>query len=987
MQSAADIPSAASLSHLPPVSHEESPPASPYADHKIIRRNGAVVAFEPGKISIALTKAFIAVNGGQAAASARIRELVENLTNNVVSALIRRQPNGGTFHIEDIQDQVELALMRSGEHEVARAYVLYREKRNEERNKQKRQQAQDHALFCLEDGERRPLNLDHLAAIVSAACEGLPETNPQAILQATLRDIYDGVPMDEVRKSLILSARSLIEKDPDYTYVTSRLLMHSIRREVLAEVMGLGEEVGQAEMAARYADYFPAFIRRGIEAELLDERLLHFDLDRLAAVLDAKRDLQFQYLGLQTLYDRYFLHIDERRIELPQAFFMRVAMGLALNEIDREARAIEFYQVLSKFDYMSSTPTLFNAGTRHSQLSSCYLTTIPDDLDGIYQGIKENALLQKYAGGLGNDWTRVRSLGAYIKGTNGKSQGVVPFLKVANDTAVAVNQGGKRKGAVCAFLETWHMDIEEFLELRKNTGDDRRRTHDMNTANWVPDLFMKRVMDNAEWTLFSPSDCPDLHDLYGKAFETAYLRYEEKAERGEIKVFKKVSALGLWRKMLSMLFETGHPWITFKDACNVRYTNQHVGVVHSSNLCTEITLHTSDNEIAVCNLGSVNLANHLKDGGLDHDKLRKTIRTAMRMLDNVIDINFYNVGKARNSNLKHRPVGMGTMAFQDALHLLRIPYASPEAVEFADRAMEAVAYYAYWASTDLAEERGRYSTFNGSLWSQGILPQDSLKKLAEERGGYLEADFSETLDWNALRSRILSVGMRNSNCLAIAPTATIANIVGVSASIEPTYQNLFVKSNLSGEFTVVNQYLVRDLKALNLWDEVMVGDIKYFDGSLSRIDRIPVELRALYATAFEVDPVWLIEAGARRQKWIDQAQSLNLYFHGASGKKLDETYKLAWIRGLKTTYYLRSMGATAAEKSTGRGGELNAVSNGGNGGGGMGGGMSASGLGAGGGVASGGYMASSNLPEPEIVGNACTLRPGDPGFEECEACQ
>jgi ribonucleoside-diphosphate reductase alpha chain len=987
MQSAADIPSAASLSHLPPVSHEESPPASPYADHKIIRRNGAVVAFEPGKISIALTKAFIAVNGGQAAASARIRELVENLTNNVVSALIRRQPNGGTFHIEDIQDQVELALMRSGEHEVARAYVLYREKRNEERNKQKRQQAQDHALFCLEDGERRPLNLDHLAAIVSAACEGLPETNPQAILQATLRDIYDGVPMDEVRKSLILSARSLIEKDPDYTYVTSRLLMHSIRREVLAEVMGLGEEVGQAEMAARYADYFPAFIRRGIEAELLDERLLHFDLDRLAAVLDAKRDLQFQYLGLQTLYDRYFLHIDERRIELPQAFFMRVAMGLALNEIDREARAIEFYQVLSKFDYMSSTPTLFNAGTRHSQLSSCYLTTIPDDLDGIYQGIKENALLQKYAGGLGNDWTRVRSLGAYIKGTNGKSQGVVPFLKVANDTAVAVNQGGKRKGAVCAFLETWHMDIEEFLELRKNTGDDRRRTHDMNTANWVPDLFMKRVMENAEWTLFSPSDCPDLHDLYGKAFETAYLRYEEKAERGEIKVFKKVSALGLWRKMLSMLFETGHPWITFKDACNVRYTNQHVGVVHSSNLCTEITLHTNDNEIAVCNLGSVNLANHLKDGGLDHDKLRKTIRTAMRMLDNVIDINFYNVGKARNSNLKHRPVGMGTMAFQDALHMLRIPYASPEAVEFADRAMEAVAYYAYWASTDLAEERGRYSTFNGSLWSQGILPQDSLKKLAEERGGYLEADFSETLDWNALRSRILSVGMRNSNCLAIAPTATIANIVGVSASIEPTYQNLFVKSNLSGEFTVVNQYLVRDLKALNLWDEVMVGDIKYFDGSLSRIDRIPVELRALYATAFEVDPVWLIEAGARRQKWIDQAQSLNLYFHGASGKKLDETYKLAWIRGLKTTYYLRSMGATAAEKSTGRGGELNAVSNGGNGGGGMGGGMSASGLGAGGGVASGGYMASPNLPEPEIVGNACTLRPGDPGFEECEACQ
>ncbi len=977
MQSAADFQPASGLAPIPPLSLDETPAASPYAGHKIIRRNGAVVAFEPSKISIALTKAFIAVNGGQAAASARIRDLVENLTGNVVNALIRRQPEGGTFHIEDIQDQVELALMRSGEHEVARAYVLYREKRNEERAKQKRQQAQEgtqmHALFCTENGERLPLNLDHLAAIVAAACEGLPETHPQAILQATLRDIYDGVPMDEVRKSLILSARSLIEKEPDYTYVTSRLLMHSIRREVL------GEEVDQADMAARYADYFPAYIKRGIEAELLDERLLHFDLDRLAAVLDAKRDLQFQYLGLQTLYDRYFLHIDERRIELPQAFFMRVAMGLSLNEIDREARAIEFYEVLSKFDYMSSTPTLFNAGTRHSQLSSCYLTTIPDDLDGIYQGIKENALLQKYAGGLGNDWTRVRSLGAYIKGTNGKSQGVVPFLKVANDTAVAVNQGGKRKGAVCAFLETWHLDIEEFLELRKNTGDDRRRTHDMNTANWVPDLFMKRVMDNAEWTLFSPSDCPDLHDLYGKAFEVAYTRYEEKAARGEIKVFKKVSAVGLWRKMLSMLFETGHPWITFKDACNVRYTNQHVGVVHSSNLCTEITLHTNDQEIAVCNLGSVNLANHLKDGGLDHDKLRQTIRTAMRMLDNVIDINFYNVGKARNSNLKHRPVGLGAMAFQDALHILRIPYASAEAVEFADRVQEAVAYFAYWASTELAEERGRYSSFNGSLWSRGILPQDSLKLLAEERGGYLEADLTERLDWAALRQRIMSVGMRNSNCLAIAPTATIANIVGVSASIEPTYQNLFVKSNLSGEFTVVNQYLVRDLKALNLWDEVMVGDIKYFDGSLAKIDRIPAELRALYATAFEVDPVWLIEAGARRQKWIDQAQSLNLYFHGASGKKLDETYKLAWIRGLKTTYYLRSMGATAAEKSTGRGGELNAVSSGG--------GMAASGLGAAGGAGQGGYVATPALPEPEIVGRACTLRPGDPGFEECEACQ
>ena len=647
---------------------------------------------------------------------------------------------------------------------------------------------------------------------------------------------------------------------------------------------------------------------------------------RLGAALDASRDLQFGYLGLQTLYDRYFLHVEEQRIELPQAFFMRVAMGLALNEIDREARAIEFYTVLSSFDFMSSTPTLFNAGTRRSQLSSCYLTTVADDLDGIYEAIKENALLSKFAGGLGNDWSNVRALGSRIKGTNGKSQGVVPFLKVVNDTAVAVNQGGKRKGAVCAYLETWHMDIEEFLELRKNTGDDRRRTHDMNTANWIPDLFMKRVMESGDWTLFSPSDTPDLHDKFGRAFETAYVAYEDKAARGEIKLFKKLPALQLWRKMLSMLFETGHPWITFKDPSNIRSPQSHVGVVHSSNLCTEITLNTNDQEIAVCNLGSVNLAAHLKDGKLDHDKLKKTVRTAMRMLDNVIDINYYAVAKARNSNLKHRPVGMGIMGFQDCLHELRIPYATPAAVEFADRSMEAVAYYAYSASTDLAQERGRYATYQGSLWDRGILPQDSLKLLAQERGGYLEVDDSSSMDWDALRARIREHGMRNSNCLAIAPTATIANIVGVSASIEPTYQNIYVKSNLSGEFTVANQYLVDDLKKAGMWDEVMIADLKYFDGSLARIDRVPQELRELYATAFEVEPQWLVEAASRRQKWIDQGQSLNIYMGGASGKKLDETYKLAWIRGLKTTYYLRTLGATSAEKSTGRGGELNAVS-------------------------------------------------------------
>jgi ribonucleoside-diphosphate reductase alpha chain len=740
------------------------------------------------------------------------------------------------------------------------------------------------------------------------------------------------VPLEEVFKSAILAARALVEKDPAYAKVTARLLLHTIRKEILQA------DVPQAQMESHYRDYFPRFIKKGIEIGLLNEELSRFDLQKMAEAIDANRDLQFDYLGLQTLYDRYFL-IDRndnysgegRRIEMPQAFFMRVAMGLALNELNREARAIEFYQLLSSFDFMSSTPTLFNSGTTHSQLSSCYLSTVADDLDGIYEAIKENALLAKYAGGLGNDWTPVRALGAHIKGTNGKSQGVVPFLKVVNDTAVAVNQGGKRKGAVCTYLESWHLDVEEFLELRKNTGDDRRRTHDMNTANWIPDLFMKRVMEAGEWTLFSPSDVPDLHDKFGKAFEEAYVAYEAKADRGEIKHFKRMPALSLWRKMLTMLFETGHPWITFKDPCNIRSPQQHVGVVHSSNLCTEITLNTNDTEIAVCNLGSVNLVNHLKPAAgregleLDLDKVHRTIKTAMRMLDNVIDINYYAVAKARNSNIRHRPVGLGIMGFQEALHAMRVPYASQDAVEFADRSMEAVCYNAYWASTELAEERGAYSSFRGSLWDRGILPLDTLKMLADERGGYVEVDMSSTLDWEALRSRIKSYGMRNSNCVAIAPTATISNIVGISASIEPTYQNLYVKSNLSGEFTVVNEYLVQDLKRLGLWDEVMVADLKYFDGSLAKIDRVPPELRQLYATAFEVDTRWMVECAARRQKWIDQAQSLNIYMAGASGKKLDETYKLAWLRGLKTTYYLRTMGATHAEKSTITTGQLNAV--------------------------------------------------------------
>ncbi|WP_284615743.1 ribonucleoside-diphosphate reductase subunit alpha [Aquabacterium humicola] len=902
-------------------------PVSAYAGYQIIRRNGSVVSFEPNKIAVALMKAFLAVHGTQGAASASVRETVDALTEAVVRALLRSRPGGGTFHIEDVQDQVELGLMRSGHHEVARAYVLYRERRAQERARQVQPaQPQEPQLHVLDKGQRVPLDLAGLRALIESACAGLgADVTAAPILAETRRNLYDGVPIDEVHKAAILAARTLIEKEPAYSRATARLLLHTIRKEIL------GEEVSQAQMGERYADYFPQFIKRGIEAELLDAKLGQFDLARLGAALKAERDQQFDYLGLQTLYDRYFLHVSDVRIEMPQAFFMRVAMGLSLNEIDREARAIEFYDVLSSFDFMSSTPTLFNSGTQRSQLSSCYLTTVADDLDGIYEALKENALLSKYAGGLGNDWTRVRALGSYIKGTNGKSQGVVPFLKVVNDTAVAVNQGGKRKGAVCAYLETWHLDIEEFLELRKNTGDDRRRTHDMNTANWIPDLFMRRVHEGGQWTLFSPSTCPDLHDKFGADFEKAYVAYEEKVDRGEIKLYKRMPAKDLWRKMLSMLFETGHPWITFKDAANVRSPQQHVGVVHSSNLCTEITLNTSDTEIAVCNLGSVNLAQHLVDGQIDHAKLKKTVSTAMRMLDNVIDINYYAVKKARDSNLRHRPVGLGLMGFQDALYQLRIPYGSQSAVEFADRSMEAICYYAYWASTELAEERGRYSSYRGSLWDRGILPLDTLDLLREQRGGaegtsYVEVDRSQTMDWNALRSRIAQHGMRNSNSIGIAPTATISNIIGVEASIEPCFGNLSVKSNLSGEFTVINEYLVRDLKKLGLWDDVMVMDLKHFDGSLQRIDRVPEELKQLYATAFEIEPLWLIEAGARRQKWIDQAQSLNIYIAGASGKRLDDTYKLAWLRGLKTTYYLRTRGATHAEKSTIASGALNAVS-------------------------------------------------------------
>jgi ribonucleoside-diphosphate reductase alpha chain len=925
MQTTTTIPETLRLPNVPEATEPAEVTATAPGTIKVIRRNGKVTGFDASKITIAMTKAFLAVEGGGAAESSRVREKVEALTAQVVNALTRHVSGGGTIHIEDIQDQVELALMRNGEHKVARDYVIYRERRSQERAAEAaakpapKQAAGSSLTVKLDDGVSVPLNVERMYRVASEACTGLTGVDPEAVVSAALRDLYDGIPEGEVAQALTLSARALIEKEPNYTYVSARLLTDSMRHEA-TKFLGMAETRPTfEEMKGLYGEYFREYVHKAAKLELLDAKLTTYDLERLGAALLPERDQQFDYLGLQTLYDRYFIHSHKVRFELPQAFFMRVAMGLAINEVDREGRAIEFYTLLSSFDFMSSTPTLFNSGTLRPQLSSCYLTTVPDDLHGIFGAIHDNAMLSKFAGGLGNDWTPVRGMGAYIKGTNGKSNGVVPFMKVANDTAVAVNQGGKRKGAVCGYLETWHRDIEEFLDLRKNTGDDRRRTHDMNTANWVPDLFMKRVMEDGQWTLFSPEDTPDLHDLMGAAFEKRYSEYEALADKGSIKNHKRMPALQLWRKMLSMLFETGHPWIAFKDPCNLRSPQQHVGVVHSSNLCTEITLNTkAGKEIAVCNLGSVNLAAHITGGKLDLRKLEKTVATAMRMLDNVIEYNYYSVSTARDSNLRHRPVGLGIMGFNDALYQLRLPYESDAAVTFADISMEAVSYFAIKASTDLAEERGAYPSFKGSLWSQGILPVDSIKILAKERGKYLAQDTSTSgaFNWEALRTRVTTIGMRNSNTMAIAPTATIANITGVSQSIEPTYQNLYVKSNLSGEFTVINQYLVNDLKKLGLWDEVMVHDLKYYDGSVEKIDRIPVELKEIYRCAFEVDAKRLVDAGSRRQKWIDQAQSLNLYMKQPSGKKLDELYKHAWVSGLKTTYYLRTLGATHAEKTT-----------------------------------------------------------------------
>jgi len=773
------------------------------------------------------------------------------------------------------------------------------------------QQSRSRISGRLRDGTRIPFDPRRARKRLAESASGLEDlVSVDELTDEVLRSVFDGIQIEEIYRAQILAARSRIERDPAFDTVASRLMLNVIYKEAL------GATPDSRSLPRQHQDQFEHYIIDGIRAGRLSPELRNFDLQKLAAAMRPERDHQFRYLGLQAIYDRYLIHVGGRRIETPQYFWMRVAMGLAFNEENREDRAIEFYEILSSFRFTSATPTLFNSGTPHPQLSSCYLSTVSDDLNHIFKVVSDNAVLSKWAGGLGNDWTNIRATNAHIHGTNGKSQGVIPFLKVVNDAAVAVNQGGKRKGAVCCYLESWHLDIEEFLDLRKNTGDERRRTHDMHTANWIPDLFMKRVQQNAQWTLFSPDEVSDLHDLYGNDFQIRYEQYERLADEGEIAQFRRVSAVELWRKMLTRLFETGHAWITFKDPSNIRSPQDHVGVVHSSNLCTEILLNTSEEETAVCNLGSINLARHLRNGQLDHDALRETIRVALRMLDNVIDINFYPTAEAARSNQRHRPVGMGLMGFQDALCTLGISFASQEAVEFADRSMEAISYFALLASSELARERGTYPTYSGSKWDRGLLPIDTLQLLEDERGEAVPVDRSSTLDWTVVRESISQHGMRHSNVLAIAPTATISTIIGVSQSIEPAYKHLYAKSNLSGEFTQVNELLVVELKQRNLWDSQMLDEIKYHDGSLQGIVRIPADIRARYLTAFEVDPKWLIECAARRQKWIDQGQSLNLYLAEPNGRKMHDMYFLAWQKGLKTTYYLRTLAATQVEKST-----------------------------------------------------------------------
>ncbi len=879
---------------------------------KVYRKDGTMVRFNPMKIASSIEDAFRKAEKIEDSAPAEMIETVNRLTNVVVTRARELHEAGEPLHVATVQEQIENLLMQEGFFKAAKHYIIQCESLDEQIAIIVEEKPEGKRQFSVttSEGKTRTLKESHIKSRLKLACRGLENVDLNELLETVLLNFYEGIKEFEVDQALIMAARSKIEIEPAYTTVAARLLADVLYRE------SMEMSAGESGFESAHKAYFKKYIKFGISVERINPELLEFDLDLLANAMDIKRDDLFSYMGLQTLYDRYFIHHMERRLETPQIFWMRVSMGLALQEKDKNKRAIEFYNLLSQFNYTSATPTLFNSGTTHSQLSSCYLSTVMDDLGHIFKVISDDAQLSKWAGGIGNDWTNVRATGSLIKGTNGKSQGIIPFLKVANDTAVAVNQGGKRKGAMCAYLETWHLDIEDFLELRKNTGDDRRRTHDMNTANWIPDLFMKRVQEGGKWTLFSPSDVPDLHHIYGKEFEKKYVEYEKKAATGKLKLFKEVEALDLWRKMLSMLFETGHPWITFKDPSNIRSPQDHVGVVHSSNLCTEILLNTTAQETAVCNLGSINLAQHCTPQGLNEKMLAQTIRTAVRMLDNVVDINFYPTDEAKFSNLKHRPIGLGMMGFQDALYIQNISYASHEAVEFADKAMEMISYYAILASSELAKERGTYESYKGSKWDRGLLPIDTLDLLEKERGGYLEVDRTVRMDWTPVRESVKKHGMRNSNTMAIAPTATISNITDVTQSIEPMYKNLFVKSNLSGEFTIPNNYLVEKLRGLGLWDQEMLDDLKYFDGAINEIDRIPDDVKRVFLTAFDIDPEWIIECASRRQKWIDQGQSLNLYISEPSGKKLHQMYMFSWIRGLKTNYYLRATAATQIEKST-----------------------------------------------------------------------
>jgi len=870
------------------------------------RKDGSTVRFNPMKISRTLEHAFRRTYAVQEQTPSHMVESVNTLTGKVVDAIVGLVKLGGALNIDIIQQAVEEELMRGGFFQVGKELILYRAGKEHPaqtiKPKKSRKKGGREFHYLDISGAKHTITEHEMLEQIEHACRNLENVSAKEILDSSILNFYEGMKESEVALSHVMAAKAKIEKDPAYAKIASRLLLEILYQETM----------GTQDHSA----YFKSYIKHGIKIDRISPKLIEFDLDALADAMDLSRDDNFLYLGLQTLYDRYFIHENGRRLETPQIFWMRVSMGLAVNEEKKTERALEFYNTLSEFYYSSATPTLFNSGTTHSQLSSCYLSTVMDDLSHIFKTVSDDAQLSKWAGGLGNDWTNVRATGAHIKGTNGHSQGIIPFLKVANDTAVAVNQGGKRKGAMCAYLETWHLDIEDFMELRKNTGDERRRTHDMNTANWIPDLFMKRLHENGKWTLFSPNDVPDLHDLYGQAFEKRYTEYEQMAKDGKIKLFKQIEAMDLWRKMLSMLFETGHPWITFKDPSNIRSPQDHMGVVHSSNLCTEILLNTSKDETAVCNLGSLNLSKHVTKDGLDQKRIEQTVRTAIRMLDNVININFYPIPEAKKANHLHRAIGLGFMGFQDALYIQNISYASHEAVEFADASMEMISYYAILASSELAKERGTYETYKGSKWDRGLLPIDTIDLLEKERGDYLDVDRTTRLDWDIVRESVRAHGMRNCNTMAIAPTATIANIIGVTSSIEPMYKNLYAKSNLSGEFTITNTYLVNRLKELKMWDEHMLDDLKYFDGSLVEIEKVPEEVKKIYLTAFEIDPEWIIECASRRQKWIDMGQSLNLYFADVSGKKLHEMYMFAWKKGVKTTYYLRSQGATQVEKST-----------------------------------------------------------------------